>query len=62
MPILYMMKMTQNINVSINLILQHGRVVEIIFRFISYFKISIFDPVCPIRQMEGSCHLLSYTD
>ena len=46
--------MTQNKNDSINLILQHGR------GSISYFGISIFDPVSQTVQMEGSCHMLSY--
>ena len=48
--------MTQNKNDSINSILQHGRV------SISYFRISIFDPVFQTVQMEGSYHLLSYND
>ena len=48
--------MTQNKNDSINSILQHGR------RSISYFRISIFDPVSQTVQMEGSYHLLSYKD
>ena len=43
------MRMTQNKNDSINAILQHGRVVD---------KISIFDLVFQIVEMEGSYHLL----
>ena len=41
--------MTQNTNDSINSCC-----------IISYFKISIFDPVSQIVEMEGSYHLLSY--
>ena len=43
------MRMIQNKNDSINSILQHGRVVD---------KISIFDLVFQIVEMEGSYHLL----
>ena len=55
-PILYVRRMTQNKNDSINSILQHGR------GSIFYFRISIFDPVSQAVQMEGSYHLLSYKD
>ena len=55
-PILYVTRMTQNKNDSINSILQHGRV------SISYFRISIFDPVFQTVQIEGNYHLLSYKD
>ena len=55
-PILYVTRMTQNKHDSINSLLQHGRVVD------NNFKISIFDPVPQIVQMEGSYHLLSYKD
>ena len=56
MPVLYITRMTQNINNSINSILQHGR------GSVSYLSISIFHPVSQTVQMEGSCHLLSYKD
>ena len=48
--------MTQNKSDFINSVLQHGR------GSISYFRISIFDPVSQTVQMEGSYHLLSYKD
>ena len=52
---------TYDENDSINLVLQHGRVVDnsccVVFPSV---KISIFDPVSQILQMEGSYHLLSY--
>ena len=54
MPISYVTRMTQNKNDSINSILQHGR------GSISYFGISIFDPVSETVQMEGNYPLLSY--
>ena len=54
--ILYMTRMIQNKNDSINSILQHG------CGSIAYFRISIFDPVSQTVQMEGSFHLLSYKD
>ena len=52
----YVMRITQNKNDSINSILQHGR------GSVSYFRISISDPVSQTVQMEGSYHLLSYKD
>ena len=55
-PILYATRMTQNKNDSINSILHHGR------GSISYFWISIFDPVSQTVQMERSYHLLTYKD
>ena len=54
--------MTQNKNDSINLILQHGRVVDKNCCVVSYFRISMFDPVSQTVQMEGSYHSLSYKD
>ena len=49
----YVTRMTQRKNDSINLILQHGRVVENNFLCsISYFK----------TQMAGSYQVLSYKD
>ena len=53
--------MTQNKNDSINSILQHGRVVDKNCT-ISYFGITIFDPVSQRVQTKGSYHLLSYKD
>ena len=55
-PIIYVTRMTQNKNDSINSILQHGH------GSISYFRISIFDPVSQTVQMEGSYHFLNYKD
>ena len=55
-PILYVTRITQNNNFSINWILLHGR------GSISYFRISIFDSVSQIVQTEGSYNLLSYKD
>ena len=63
-PLLYVTRMTQNKNDSINSILQHGRIVEnnccVVFP-ISRFPYLI---LCPeIVQMEGSCYpLLTYKD
>ena len=55
--------MTQNKNDPINLILQHGRVVDKkLLCSISYFRISIFDPVSQTLQIEVSYHLLRYKD
>ena len=48
--------MTHNKNDSINSILQYG------CGSISYFSISIFDPVSQTVKIGGSCHLLSYKD
>ena len=48
--------MTQYKNYLINSILQHGH------DSISYFRISMFDPVSQTLQMEGFSHLLSYKD
>ena len=48
--------MTQNKNDSINSILQHGR------GSICYFRVSIFDPVFHIVQIESNYHLLSCND
>ena len=48
--------MTQNKSDLINSVLQHGR------GSISYFRISIFDPVSQTLQMEGSYYLVSYKD
>ena len=48
--------MTRNKNDSIKSILQYGR------GSISYFKISIFNPVSQTVKMEGRYHLLSYKD
>ena len=48
--------MTQKKINSINSILHHDR------GSISYFKISIIDPVSQTVQMQGNCHLLSYKD
>ena len=53
---IYVTKMTQYKNYLINSILQHGH------DSISYFRISIFDPVSQTVQMEGTSHLLSYKD
>ena len=53
-PFLYVTRMTWNKNDSI--ILQHGS------GSISYFRISIFDPLSQTLQIEGSYHLLSYKD
>ena len=56
-------RMTQNKNNSIKSILQHGRFVDNnISNNVSYFRISRFDPVSQIVNMEGSYHLLSYKD
>ena len=46
--------MTQSKNDPINSTLQHG------LGSISYFKISIFDPMSQKVQMEGSYNLCSY--
>ena len=54
--ILYMTRMTQNENDSINSILQLG------CGSIAYLRISTFDPVSQTVQMEGSFHLLSFKD
>ena len=54
--LLYVTRMTQNKNDSMNSILRYGR------SSISYIRISIFDPVSQTLQMEGSYHLLSYKD
>ena len=51
----------QNKNDSINSILQHGCVVDK-NGTISYFGITIFDPVSQREQTKGSYHLLSYKD
>ena len=48
------MRMTQNKNDSINLILQHGR------GSAAYFRISIFHPMSQAVQMGGSYQLLRY--
>ena len=53
--------MTQNKNDSINSILQHGCVVDK-NGTISYFGITIFDPVSQREQTKGSYHLLSCKD
>ena len=55
-PDLYMVRMTQNKNDSINSILQRGR------GSICYLRISIFDPVFQIVQTESNYHLLSCND
>ena len=59
---IYVMRMAQNKNDSINSILQHGSVVGKNLCSISYFRISVFDLVSQTVQMEGSYHLLSYKD
>ena len=60
--ILYVTRMTQNKNDSINSVLQHGRVVDNnCCCGISCFKISIFDPVSQIVQMETIWDHLSGT-
>ena len=55
-PILYVTRMTQDKNDSINLILQHDR------GNISYISISILDPVSQAVQMKVSYNLLSYKE
>ena len=60
MPIIYVMRITQNKEDSINPILQHGRVVD--NNCFEVFHSSGFDPVSQIVKMEGSYHLISYED
>ena len=55
-PILFVMRMTENINNSIDSILHHD------CDSISYFSISIFDPMSATMQMKSTNHLLSYKD
>ena len=52
-PILFVMRVTQN---KKNSILQHD------CGSISYLSISIFDPMSETMQMKGTYHLLSYKD
>ena len=52
-PILFVMRVTQNKN---NSILQHD------CGSISYLSISIFDPMSETMQMTGTYHLLSHKD
>ena len=58
--ILYVTRMTQNKNDSIDSILQHDRVVD--NNCCVVFPTSRFPYLIQMVQMEGSYHLLSYKD
>ena len=65
MPVLYVMKMTQNksdLKLKMNKSSAWTYCWQKLLCSISYFRISIFDPLSQTVQMEGSYHLLSNRD